>query len=290
MLEIGGKAVDTLYVGSKLVKQVYVGSKKVYPDEEVIPKQIRDAMVLWYDIKKQGATNESMAENPVLVDHSGNGHDATCYNFAWSGMSGIGGYGILFKNYNNKRDERATFEFNGNYTIIKQVINASWQLYNSVYSVDSTIPAQRIKVTGVPENKSINYQKRDNDLSTTVLLHITEDGIYDIPQFTVNDIYGFEIKNTIDECNIIIEQLPLYPNALVSDGVDDYAMVEGLPTLPAYSVVAKEDINYNLTDGVLSLFRNEDSAYSSLPLYSFLLFNRTLTPGEIDWVKTNLMD
>lgn len=51
-------------------------------------ESVNEHMVLWYDIKRQGATNESMASNPVLRDLSGNGHDATCYNFAWSGMSG----------------------------------------------------------------------------------------------------------------------------------------------------------------------------------------------------------
>lgn len=50
---------------------------------------IKSSMVLWYDIKRQGCTNESMAENPVLKDLSGNGYDATCYNFAWTTESGI---------------------------------------------------------------------------------------------------------------------------------------------------------------------------------------------------------
>ena len=56
------------------------------------PKAIREAMVCWYDPARQGATNEKMAENPVLKDLSGNGHDMPCFNFAWSGMSGIGLY------------------------------------------------------------------------------------------------------------------------------------------------------------------------------------------------------
>ena len=56
---------------------------------DTIENDIMSSMVLWYDLKKQGATNESMAENPVLRDLSGNGHDATCYNFAWTEESGI---------------------------------------------------------------------------------------------------------------------------------------------------------------------------------------------------------
>lgn len=39
-----------------------------------------------------GLTNEQMAANPVWVDKTGNGHDLQMKNFAWGGMSGVGGY------------------------------------------------------------------------------------------------------------------------------------------------------------------------------------------------------
>ena len=38
-----------------------------------IPDAIRKSMVVWYDVAKQNATNESMQDNPVLKDFSGNG-------------------------------------------------------------------------------------------------------------------------------------------------------------------------------------------------------------------------
>ena len=48
------------------------------------------------------------------------------------------------------------------------------------------------------------------------------------------------------------EQLPLYPGALISDGVDDYCYVEGLPILTkekGYTVVAKrEHLNFAQND------------------------------------------
>lgn len=40
-----------------------------------------------------GLTNEQMTENPVWKDLTGNGHDLQMKNFAWGGMSGVGGYG-----------------------------------------------------------------------------------------------------------------------------------------------------------------------------------------------------
>lgn len=40
--------------------------------------------------------------------------------------------------------------------------------------------------------------------------------------------YGFTSKQPIDNCNITITQIPEYPGALVTDGVDDYGLVENL--------------------------------------------------------------
>lgn len=47
-----------------------------------------------------GLTNEQMAENPVWKDLTGNGHDLQMKNFAWGGMSGVGGY---TENYDSNR-------------------------------------------------------------------------------------------------------------------------------------------------------------------------------------------
>lgn len=89
MINIGNKAIDTLYVGGRLVQQAWLGGKKIYPAEGQIPERIKESMVLWYDTVRQGCTNESMSANPVLTDLSGNGHDAECRNFAWTEQSGI---------------------------------------------------------------------------------------------------------------------------------------------------------------------------------------------------------
>lgn len=48
-----------------------------------------------------GLTNEQMKENPVWVDKTGNGHDLQMKNFAWGGMSGVGGY---VDNWNSSAD------------------------------------------------------------------------------------------------------------------------------------------------------------------------------------------
>ena len=51
-----------------------------------------------------GLTNEQMTENPVWKDLTGNGHDLQMKNFAWGGMSGVGGYAGDFSKWVNNRD------------------------------------------------------------------------------------------------------------------------------------------------------------------------------------------
>lgn len=60
-----------------------------------IPPEILSALVCWYSPKRQKSTNESLMENPVLRDLSGNGNDLTMYNFAFTEDSGINADGAL---------------------------------------------------------------------------------------------------------------------------------------------------------------------------------------------------
>ena len=82
------KAKD-IHVGGQAAKELWLGGRMVWA---AMPEAIRQSMVLWYDLRRQGATNQSMAADPRLLDLSGNGHHATCQGFAWKGMSGVGGY------------------------------------------------------------------------------------------------------------------------------------------------------------------------------------------------------
>ena len=167
--------LEQLLINQYMVSNANANNIPAYSLHSKFVENIMDSMVLWYDIKRQGATNESMSQKPVLRDLSGNGHNATCYNFAWTKQSGI---------------------------------------------------------------------------STTA-----------------------------------------YPNAIVSDGVDDYAQVTGLPILTDYHLLSKEEVSYEIDSETLTLFKKvNNTEYSYVPLYSLLLFNRTLTQDEIEWVKTNLIE
>lgn len=200
-----------------------------------IPAAIRSAMVLWYDIERQGCTNETMQQNPVLRDLSGNGHDANCYNFGWSGMSGVGGYDFpnleawtknSFVKVEVVKANKVSLSNSGGTSGIRQVFSKDTTLKLHISDIN---PATPVSI----------YRMHGGDIGDELLYTITEEGDY-----TVESVY-----NPDDQYNMILltgeatfEQLPLYPGALVSDGVDDYCYVEGLPILTkegGYTVVAK---------------------------------------------------
>ena len=82
---------------------------------------------------------------------------------------------------------------------------------------------------------------------------IKNDGIYTLPSYDYDSRYNMKWKVMSQtypiDCNITIEQLPLYPGALVFDGVDDYGVCDNFPILTkekGYTVVAlRQWITYN---------------------------------------------
>lgn len=385
--------IKEMQIGSKKVMQAWLNGKQVYPSK----KRIMDSLVCWYDIGKQQCTNESMASNPVLADLSGNGHDITCYNFAWAGMSGIGGYPFKemsrwFKSPNN----------NGIYTIegYKLYITKGNTAPNVYYCTNNVLGTKndfpyiditddnktfttkpfKIKINGLPEGKNvvingiIGLTSGSEHANVTMKRFSFGNGEHTVPSIQTsitseNDTWNNQINfpsihtNFIDsdelDVDITIEILPLYPNALVSDGVDDYCYTDGLPILTDYTVIAKrkwlsteipnahinlackgitqgafiferyekdkatgitysfggynsvihiqaDDITYQTAtsyngveitkgenvdvDNLVLLARNTTTGFAQIALYSFLLFDRTLTTAEIEWVKQNMIE
>lgn len=259
-----------IYYGSKPIKEVYKGSTKIYPSVDV--QSIMDSMILWYDIKKQGATNESMATTPTLIDHSGNGHDATCYNFAWSLMSGIGGYSFdtvgVFKLASYVEGDIIHTSNKAEIQITEN--NSEQSIMLPFYFYPSDITAKgKIRISGISGKYRVEVIIYKDGIWSAALEESKEDSlhsVYDDGEYTFISeeefdgftsgqikIYNLEGANSFE--NIIFESLPLYPNALVSDGVDDYAQVTGLPILTkerGYTVVAKRKIWYNVRNAFVS--------------------------------------
>lgn len=66
----------------------------------------------------------------------------------------------------------------------------------------------------------------------TIIFDMKKDGEYELPASTYSATYNMKWQviaaSYPHTCNITIEQIPSYPNALVTDGVDDYGVVENL--------------------------------------------------------------
>lgn len=185
-----------------------------------------------------GLTNEQMTENPVWKDLTGNGHDLQMKNFAWKGMSGVNGYkfDFLLNEWATSNDQISE---KYSYKIVINNKQNSVQLINNSGHIKITL-----KITGIEINKSI-FRVYDN-AGMEHKQDYTKDGIYEI-DYTANEgankIYFYVVGGNIGQLEnpITIEQLPLYPGALVFDGVDDYGVCENFPILTkekGYTVVA----------------------------------------------------
>ena len=212
-----------------------------------------------------GLTNEQMAANPVWVDKTGNGHDLQLKNFAWGGMSGVGGY---TENYNSNKWYKAESRIDATWTYksfnarsIKDNRLAQLFYQSSLSDTGFRVLSCTIKVSGLTDGQGIEYVS--NGTQQFVIMRIENDGIYHLPSFDFgakNAYYGFKFLKLQESCNITIEQLPLYPGALVFDGVDDYGTCDNFPILTkekGYTVVVlrqwdQDFLNTTLTGGLLS--------------------------------------
>lgn len=183
-------------------------------------------------------TNEILKSNPYLQDFSGNNRPLKLNNFLFSAMSGVGGYTLNAKSYHNRSNSIVgTF---GDYSIeitakVTDILGIVWTKNgvgdsNSV-AVGETLtrPAFTITVEGMPDDlKWGMYESGGADKGN---------GTFEIPAYTyTNNTETVKTKfvgltfsqSTFDNVDIKFTFQPLYPNALVTDGVDDYGQVQNL--------------------------------------------------------------
>lgn len=213
---------------------------------------------LYYNIKKQGITNDNHAEfNDQLIDFI-NGHNIQLNNIGWEGESGINSYPVVFganKTWDKMASSNNTdfiFELTGNSIHLTKANDNLALLFTYVYK-DGTvnevsIPTFKLKVTGLKEGQNVvyNYVSEDN-VSNITSIRITEDGEYVCPKSTIfvlaeilsNVWIGLKVNPENIDLDITIEVLPTIEHALCLDGINDFGKVTGLPVLKDYTVVAK---------------------------------------------------
>lgn len=181
--------------------------------------------------KQSAPTNEILKANPYLQDHSGNNRPLKLNNFLFAAMSGVGGYEL------NWTDQSiwARFlgsRFNGAIEPHKLTVTSALGSYNIMETkVPSYAKKFKVRIDGIVD-ETVAY-KYINASGTQVRFDIKEDGEYELPSNnTVEGNYNMGwailVNSYPHTCNITIEQIPSYPNALVTDGVDDYGQVQNL--------------------------------------------------------------
>lgn len=192
-----------------------------------IPQWIREHVVFYYDVKKQGATNETLKESAYLQDLSGKGRRMKLNNFLFAEMSGVGGYNDNFSNWRTDSNNGAV-KIESDSSIVIQSVKIE---YRGVLYQDSAKKATlKCNITGITEELKgkLIFRYTDAEGSKNITL---ENGYFEFNSSEYEGLsgwYGFTSKQPIDNCNITITQIPEYPGALVTDGVDDYGLVENL--------------------------------------------------------------
>lgn len=190
-----------------------------------------------------GLTNEQMAANPVWVDKTGNGHDIQLKNFSWKGMSGVGGYEMNFNLLRNNVPSIPDISMSTTTTSVSVSVGNSTYNNNLIYIHISNWDINKnhwLKVTSTYEDGDLAFVFYND--SNTKKIGLPANGYVNIlayPEFKGSYMYISTISNK--QGSFTIEQLPLYPGALVFDGVDDWAGCDNLPLLPkekGYSIIA----------------------------------------------------
>lgn len=194
---------------------------------------------VYYDVKKQGLSNDTPEADWYLKDFSGNGHDMQLYNFAKKLGSGIGKYEVDYSTWTKTAGVISTpFGLK-----ITEPTHNYWILYTS----NITVPAHKVKISGIPEGGEFRY----------LGIHILKNGINELPKMEEHpSAIGFTLARGTtqpsDWVGLSVEQIPDYEGALVSDGINDYGYADNLPIYKDYTVVADyARLKYGVIDSAI---------------------------------------
>lgn len=192
-------------------------------------------------------TNEILKANPYLQDHSGNNRRLKLNNFLFAAMSGVGGYDISSTNI---LPDRANVTVTDNRVIhITKKLSTTDNMVNIVPS--NSNPTHRFKVTGLSDGRQVSLVNRNGGFYTF------DNGEHEVtltyPEGTTSLYNAIGVTGDIGDMDVTIEFLPKYPNALVTDGVDDYGVVENFKSLQNYMMFFQCAITRpNTTNGMFS--------------------------------------
>ena len=183
----------------------------------------------------KGKTNED-EDRAILKDLTGNGHDITLNNMAFSGMSGYGGYTVSKFTILENRFEG---EYSNYKITVNKLLSSNTNISFITYSTTVVDISFKLQINGLPDGVSLRVW---DHFSQEYL--IVTNGVHTISLLNQNynsTYIGLNGVTTEGTYNITIELLPEYPDALVFDGVDDYGICENMPIQDDYTFIFKAE-------------------------------------------------
>lgn len=181
-----------------------------------------------------GLTNEMMAamDDPRIEDADHKGRFLSFKNFAWKGMSGVGGYVQDFNDFRNNAtvdkvriDEQSSNSIK--VTLLTSGMGHVIYIPKDVYQFNKSY---FIKISSEGYNEGdlfLSFYAPSTSTATTVKVPLNPNGITEIPAIKEDDFLAVYLFNAVGKVgSITIEQLPLYPGFILGDGVDDFAVTE----------------------------------------------------------------
>ena len=167
-------------------------------------------------------TNEILKANPYLQDFSGNNRRLKLNNFLFAAMSGVGGYDISSTNI---LPDRANVTVTDNRIIhITKKLSTTDNMVNIVPA--NSNPTHKFKITGLSDGRQVSLVNRNGGFYTF------DNGEHEVtltyPEGTTSLYNAIGVTGDIGDMDVTIEFIPRYPNALVTDGVDDYGQIQNL--------------------------------------------------------------
>lgn len=167
-------------------------------------------------------TNEILKANPYLQDHSGNNRPLKLNNFMFAAMSGVGGYDIASFNI---LPDRANVTVTDNRIIhITKKLSTTDNMVNIVPA--NSNPTHKFKVTGLSDGRQVSLVNRNGGFYTF------DNGEHEVTltysEGTTLLYNAIGVTGSVGDMDVTIEFIPRYPNALVTDGVDDYGQIQNL--------------------------------------------------------------
>ena len=137
-------------------------------------------------------------------------------------MSGVGGYDIASTNI---LPDRANVTATDNRIIhITKKLSTTDNMVNIVPA--NSNPTHKFKITGLSDGRQVSLVNRNGGFYTF------DNGEHEVtltyPEGTTSLYNAIGVTGSAGDMDVTIEFIPRYPNALVTDGVDDYGQIQNL--------------------------------------------------------------